>query len=114
MKFLVTGASGFVGQHLTDTLLKRGHEVRLLMRSPKIPGAWQNKVEVAEGDVTNLKSVQRACEGIDSAFHLAGLVAYKKSEYQKMKHVNVQGTQNVLDAAIYSGVKKFIHMSSVV
>lgn len=65
------------------------------------------------GDVTDAQSVENAVQGTDAVFHLAGVVAYKRSERKMMEKVNVGGTQNVVNACQKKAVK-LIHMSSVV
>src|SRR5690606_38059941 len=65
-------------------------------------------------DVTDPQSVDSATRGMDSVFHLAGLIAYTRSERAAMERVNVQGTRNVIDACRAAKVKKLVHLSSVV
>ncbi len=115
MKVLVTGASGFIGKWLVKALLDRGDQVRVLGRSEasfKDP-LFQN-TEKIYGDISNLEQVSAAVQGCEMVFHLAGLIGYTKTMYQKMIIANVVGTQNVVDACIQHKVKKLIHMSSVV
>ena len=118
MKVLVTGATGFLGQWLTRRLLDEGFEVRVLARSKgKLEGLQDLKLEVAEGDVTNLASLETACRGVDGVFHLAGLIAYSKAQRAAMEQVNVEGTKNVIKAIQKSGPNKsqprMLHLSSV-
>jgi len=115
MKVLVTGATGFLGGGLVRRLLAEGCEVRIFNRtghtSDELSGL---KPEIAIGDVTDLPSLQRACQGIDTVFHLAGLVAYSPLEREAMEHVNVGGTANVIAACIAKDVRKLVYVSSVV
>lgn len=118
MKVLVTGATGFLGQWLTRRLLDEGFEVRVLARSKgKLEDLQDLKLEVAEGDVTNLASLESACRGVDGVFHLAGLIAYSKAQRAAMERVNVQGTKNVIKAIQKSAPGKsqprMLHLSSV-
>ena len=85
MKVLVTGATGFVGQNLVDYLLEQGLEVRALVRNPKKASELPKKVELIEGDVTNLQSVIDASKEVDSVFHLAGVVGYSRAERKQME-----------------------------
>lgn len=114
-KVLVTGANGFLGAWLTQRLVEEGHEVFCLVRpTSDLTEIKHLKIQYKHGDVTNAESVGQACQGMDSVFHLAGLVAYKKSDRPQMDLVNVQGTQNVVDACVKSKVRRLVHLSSVV
>lgn len=114
MKILLTGATGFIGGALAIRLLEMGYSIRLLVRSKEAAELWSKRgADVVRGDITNIDDCKKATDSVHSVFHLAGLVGYSKAMHQQMVMVNVMGTQNILDAAIYSGVQKFIHMSSV-
>ena len=116
MKVFVTGASGFLGYWLVRRLLDEGLQVRVLARSrnkvkQEFPGL---ALEILEGDLDSQLALLRGCEGSIGVFHLAGLIAYKRSERQAMEQANVVGTKNVLNAAITANVPRFLHLSSVV
>lgn len=114
-KVLVTGANGFLGSWLTRRLLAEGLEVFALVRkSSDLTELAGVKCQYIYGDVTDLDSLQLATQGIDSVFHLAGLVAYKKSDRPQMNLINVQGTKNILTACEQSRVRRLVHLSSVV
>lgn len=114
MPTLVTGATGFLGSHITKKLVERGDKVRILLRKTSntinIDGL---DVERAYGDVTDIQSVREAMDGCDNLYHAAGLVSFKQADYNKMEEVNVKGTHNVLTAAMEAGVKKAVYTSSV-
>lgn len=115
MKVLVTGATGFLGGWLVRRLLDEGHEVRIIKRrSSRLDEIEGLKLDIHEGDVTHLESLMNASRGIDTVFHLAGLVAYSKAERSAMERINVGGTENVIKACQSQGVRKLIHLSSVV
>lgn len=115
MKVLITGATGFIGHHLVKMLADDGHTVSILSRKPvtneEFPGV---NLRVCIGDVTNSHSLLTAVEDQDMVYHLAGKIAYKKSERAEMEKVNVSGTQKVVDACVTHQTPKFIYMSSVV
>jgi dihydroflavonol-4-reductase len=108
---LVTGATGFIGRLLVSRLLEEGRRVRLLQRrtAPE-PDA---RLEVVQGDVTDLASVERAAGGVSSIVNLAGIVSHLESERAQMEAVNVGGVENVLAAARSAGVRRIVHVSSV-
>lgn len=109
-KVLVTGGTGFIGQHLVSALVARGREVRVLdRRSPlcATPG-----VEYVSGSVLNSALVDEALRDAEEVYHLAGLPGMwlpKKSDFHA---VNFQGTEVVIAAARKRGVARFLHCST--
>lgn len=114
-KVLITGATGFIGKHLTAHLCREGLRVFALVRDPKKSDDLKKLgAELIAGDVTDSLSLLHAIEGKDIVYHLAGKIAYKSSERADMEKVNVKGTQKVVDACVTHNTPHFIHMSSVV
>jgi len=114
MKVLVTGANGFLGSWLTRALANADHEVFALVREGSDLSELQGvSCHYLYGDVTDLESLYKSFVGMDAVFHLAGLVAYKKSDRKKMESVNVGGTANVIAACLSKNVKRLIYVSSV-
>ncbi len=115
MRVLITGASGFVGGWLAQTLVDEGHQVRVLVRNPKdVEDLKSLKIEIAVGDITDSMKVTEATKDIDSVFHLAGVIAYSRAAREQMESVNVGGTANVINACKINKVRRLIHFSSVV
>jgi dihydroflavonol-4-reductase len=115
MKVLVTGATGFLGGWMVRKLLDEGVSVRILQRrSSHLEDLEGLSLEHAEGDVTNAKSLVEASSGVNAVFHLAGLIGYSRAQREAMQKVNVDGTQNVIDACIKNKVDRLVHLSSVV
>jgi dihydroflavonol-4-reductase len=113
MKALITGGAGFLGGKLATALLEQGHELRLLVRDPKVSSRWQNQpVTVSVGDLSDPLSLERACEGMDWVFHTAGVISYNPAKAGLMQQTNVLGTQAIAKAARAQGVKRFVHTSS--
>jgi len=108
----VTGATGFVGRHLVDTLRRRGHAVRALVREPA-RASWlaAGGVELLPGDVRDPPSLRRFAEGADAAIHLVGIIVERGR--QTFAAVHVAGTETVYAAARAAGVRRFVHMSAV-
>ena len=108
-KVLVTGSDGFIGSHLTETLLEAGFEVRafVLYNSfntwgwlDTLPKEKLNQIEIFSGDVRDPNAVRKAVKGMDAVFHLAALIAIPYSYYAPDAYVdtNIKGTLNVLQA----------------
>src|ERR1700722_10980501 len=115
MAVLVTGATGFVGSWLVRELIQREDEVRVLHRaSSSLEDLSGLKFVSRLGDVTDLDSLREACRGVDTVFHLAGVVGYSRAMRRVMEDVNVGGTKKVLEAMQQIQKPKLIYMSSVV
>jgi dihydroflavonol-4-reductase len=113
MKVLVTGATGFIGSQLCRALAARGWSVRAFHRpDSKLDGLQGLDVEHAVGDVTDIESVERAVQGIEVVFHTAAKMG-RSNKAQGMYTVTVEGTRNVLSAALSAGVRRVVHTSSV-
>ncbi len=112
--WLVTGATGHVGNVLVRKLLERGEKVRALI----LPGECRESisglnVEACEGDILNLDSVFQSMRGVCGVFHLAGVISIMPGSNSFVNKVNVDGTKNILRAAMESGIKKLIYTSSI-
>jgi dihydroflavonol-4-reductase len=111
---LVTGAAGHIGNVLIRELTFLGKKVRgLVLPGEKIQSLEGLDVELIEGNILDKSALLRAMIGVDTVYHLASLVSITNDKLDLMQLVNVKGTQNVLEAAKESGVKKFIYTSSI-
>jgi len=113
-KALITGATGFIGGRLTERLsVEEAVCVRALVRTPaKGQRLADLGVEIVPGDVTNPASVLAAVAGCQLVFHAAAQVNEGIGSKAEVWAVNVTGTQNVVNAALATGVERFIHLSS--
>jgi len=111
---LVTGATGFLGAHLLRQLAERGEaaSVRALVQSAPPPWLQALGVEIASGSVTDADAVERALDGVQRVYHLAGLVSHKPADAHRMHEVHVQGTRIVCDAAARAGVARVVMAST--
>lgn len=112
---LVTGATGFIGSHLAERLLREGREVRVLCRAgseKKLPETVRARADVVHGDLEDEKSLYAATRGAKRVFHCAGHVLDWGTEEQ-FRNTNVRATAWMLSAAEDSKVERFVHMSSI-
>jgi dihydroflavonol-4-reductase len=111
---LVTGATGFVGAHVTRALLGAGRRVRCLVRGTSEAALLDGlPVERSAGDVTDSASVRRAISGCHEVFHCAADYRLFAPDPADIYRTNVEGTRIVLSAALAEGVERFVHTSSV-
>jgi len=123
MKILVTGADGFIGSHLTEALVRQGHEVRAFVFynsfnswgwldscAPEVAGRF----EVFAGDIRDPHGVRKSMQDCDMVMHLAALIAIPYSYHSPDTYVdtNIKGTLNIVQAARELGVKKVVHTST--
>ncbi|MFA5115005.1 MAG: NAD-dependent epimerase/dehydratase family protein [Candidatus Omnitrophota bacterium] len=117
-RFLVTGGAGFIGSHIVEGLLQRGHSVRVLdnFSNGKIKNIkpFLERIEVLRGDIRSLPDCKKASKGMDSVLHQAALRSVPKSllNPHDYNEVNIQGTLNMLEASLANKVKSFVFASS--
>ncbi|MCH7591453.1 MAG: NAD-dependent epimerase/dehydratase family protein [Planctomycetes bacterium] len=114
MPIFITGGTGFLGVNLVRALVSRGERCRLLVRpnSPRI-GLDLPEIEFVPGDVTDRDSLRQAMRGCDRVFHLAAWVQATPWGMNEARRVNVEGTRNVAECALETGVRKLVHVSSI-
>lgn len=114
MKCIVTGATGHIGNVLVRKLLEKGYEVKALVLKKEEQNVLEGLgVEIVYGDVTNLESLNKAFEGVQIVFHLAGIIEIGSGNKKRTYQVNVEGTQNVIQACKEQKVKRLVYTSSV-
>ncbi|MEX0821949.1 MAG: complex I NDUFA9 subunit family protein [Rhodothermales bacterium] len=113
MKVLLTGATGFIGSYVLRELIRKGHSVRCLVRDvPRRLDVESADVEQVEGSVTDPSSLEGTMDGCDAVIHLVGIIDERPSKGVTFERVHHDGTKNVVDQAVSSGVPRFIHMSA--
>lgn len=112
---LVTGASGFVGQHLVRQLSAQGKQVRALYRNSAPDAALISLPGVTwyKADLLDVFEVADAMEGITDIYHCAAIVSFDPARKQDVLHQNVESTTNIVNAALESGIRKLLFMSSI-
>ena len=122
-KILITGADGFIGSHLTEALVRAGHDVRAFVLYNSF-NSWgwldhcgddvKGKFEVFAGDIRDPYGVRAGMKGRDAVLHLAALIAIPYSYHSPDTYVdtNIKGTLNVVQAARDLGVAKVVHTST--
>ena len=114
MKYLVTGASGFIGGCLARQLVRNGHEVAALVRNPGAAGDLEAAgVSIHQGDVRDKPSLRAPMSGIDGLFHLAAWYRIGVNDRGEAYRINVEGTRNVLETARELGVPRIVYTSTV-
>jgi NADH dehydrogenase len=110
MKVFITGGSGFVGSHIAEELMDRGHElVALVRRAGSLPGAGE-----IVGDVTRPETFPPdKLRGCEAAIHLAGIIREFPQKGITFRQVHVEGTRNVVEACRRAGIPKILHMSAL-
>ena len=112
MLIAVTGASGFVGRHITALLARRGHQVRALVRRDGRGGAAAAlPAERTPGDLADPAALAAFTRGADVIIHLVGIIV--EAGAATFEAVHVEGTRRLLTAARAAGVRRFVHMSAV-
>lgn len=115
-KVLVTGGTGFLGSYLVRQLVKKGYQVRILKRTTSsltLLEEVKNQVEWMDGDILDVISLEDAMEGIDQVYHCAAVVSFDPKRVDEMMQINVEGTANVVNAALYEGIEKMVYVSSI-
>ena len=122
-KVLITGADGFIGSHLTESLVRAGYSVRAFVMYNSfnswgwlehLPEEMKKSIEIFSGDIRDPHGVDEAVRGCEAVLHLAALIAIPYSYHSPDTYVdtNIKGTLNILQASRRSDVKRIIHTST--
>jgi len=111
---LITGAAGHIGNVLVRELVEKGERVRaLILPGEDTSSIYGLDIEIVVGNVLDPESLDRAMRGVDTVYHLAGIISILPDKDDFMWQVNVEGTRNVLAAAKKAKVKRFVHTASI-
>ena len=112
--WLVTGATGHIGNVLVRKLIEKGEKVRALILPGESRAPLQGlDVEAVEGDVLDLSSLFKAFEGVRGVFHLAGVISIMPGPDPFIRKVNINGTRNMMQVAKETHVEKLVYTSSI-
>jgi len=113
-KVLITGATGFIGNHVTRLCLERGDDVRVMVMPGEDRSPLQGMdVEFVEGNLLDPESLVRAVQGVQKLYHLAALFAIWTKDPDLHFKINVDGARSMMEAAKAAGVEKIVFTSSV-
>jgi NADH dehydrogenase len=109
----ITGATGFIGGAVVRRLLRRGHDIRALVRDPERAGRLRDlgSVQLVAGDLGDSAALRALMAGADAVVHLVGIIV--ESGEQTFERIHVDGTARVVAAAREAGVRRFVHMSAL-
>ena len=110
---LVTGGTGLVGSHLITALIEQGKQVRAIYRSVIPEFKHSNKVQWRQADILDILSLEEAMHNVEQVYHCAAIVSFSPKKKELLTKTNIEGTANIVNAAIDAGVKKFLFVSSV-
>jgi dihydroflavonol-4-reductase len=124
---LVTGATGLLGSHVVFDLIKKGYRVKAMYRNEsnltvidhlfryyetEQAAVLMNQIEWFHGDILDLQDVSKAIENCTAVIHCAGMVSFASRDFNQLIEVNRNGTANLVNAALSSGIDYFLHVSS--
>lgn len=110
---LLTGATGFLGSQVLRDLLKAKIPVKALKRKTSIIPSGLQDANWVDGDVGDYFEIEKLLSDVDTIIHSAAIVSFLPSERKKMMQCNVEGTANIVNAALATKVKRLIHVSSI-
>lgn len=114
MRIIVTGGAGRLGNVLVRELIKKKHEVYVLsLPNSKIDSLKGLKIEIIEGNILDLEGLKKAFKGMDQVYHLAAMISIVSYDKDKVFKVNVEGTNNVIQACIDCKIKRMIYVSTI-
>ena len=110
---LVTGGAGLLGNTLIEMLLQKGENVRATYNSTPLALNTFTNFETVKCDILDVYALEDALQDVTEIYHCAGLVSFNPKDEKKLYSINVEGTANVVNAALNAGTRKFVHVSSV-
>lgn len=110
---LVTGGAGLLGSELIRQLLSEGYSVKAIYNKTPLPNFNSNLLQQFQCDILDIIGLEEAMQDVDQVYHCAAIVSFEPSRKQEMLKINIEGTTNIVNAALNTGIKKLVHVSSV-
>ncbi len=110
---LVTGGAGLLGNELIKMLLDNGEKVRAIYNNTPLVVDPLINLETIQCDILDVYALEDALQDVTEVYHCAGVVSFNPKDEKKLYSINVEGTANVVNAALNAGIRKFLHVSSV-
>ena len=110
---LVTGGSGLVGTELISQLLEKGNRVKAIFNHTPLPDLSNENLIPFRCDILDTSALEEAMQGVTHVYHCAAMVSFNKKNVRQLFRINIEGTANVVNAALDAGVQKLVHVSSV-
>lgn len=110
---LVTGGAGLLGTELIRQLLEQGKKVRALYNKTPLAFPASAQLEQVACNILDVTGLEEAMQGADEVYHCAAIVTFNPRRKQEMFRINIEGTANVVNAALDAGIRKMVHVSSV-
>jgi dihydroflavonol-4-reductase len=115
MKIFVTGGTGFIGKNTVNQLIELGHECICLVRGSSKKDLLESMgCQLVIGDITDKNSLTKGMTGCTAVINLANLYSLWEPDIRLYKKINVDGTRNVMEASLETGIEKVVHVSSIV
>ncbi len=110
---LVTGGAGLLGKEVITQLLSQNKKVRAIYNKTALPDFHSSGLEQFQCNILDVVGLEEAMNGIEQVYHCAAIVTFNPKRRMEMFKINVEGTANVVNAALDAGVKKMVYVSSV-
>jgi len=110
---LVTGGAGLLGSELIRQLLLQGKKVRAIFNKSPLPDFNSELLEQFQCNILDVVGLETAMQGVQEVYHCAAMVSFAPSSKRELFSINIEGTANVVNAALDAGIKKMVHVSSV-
>src|SRR5689334_17074464 len=110
---LVTGGAGLLGSELIRQLLARDYQVRAIYNKTPLSDFHSDRLQQFQCNILDITELEDVMQDVTEVYHCAAIVTFDPARKQELFKINIEGTANVVNAALTAGVKKMVHVSSV-